>query len=300
MEMCLDKTKGSNLYLKSLIEKTDKDCFDLKQQNNKFKKSIRIPSEEKESEALKLYGFIKEIYKEVHNGKEPRIKIKNHFPFGTSHLILLSSIGAISVIFQMYEGIAAVATIPLIFYFIQGNIIVWYDIVGREFLIYSPALISNLNEMKNSSTKENVKKNGFMYAVAVHEVSHSIKTIKLTPKDSESAEGVVKEIILNNEELLKFKPNNFIERVEHYLFLKPHMKEEFDKYVRMDIAWVVYELFKRPDSKFFNYFGEETDKLLYKLGAYIAKANPKDLIKSFKDIKEIIKTIKSLEAKQKE
>jgi hypothetical protein len=66
----------------------------------------------------------------------------------------------------------------------------------------------------------------------------------------------------------------------------------------MDIAVVVYKLFKHPNSEFFNYFGEKTDELLYKVGAYIAKADPKDLIKSFKDVKKIIKTIESLEAKK--
>jgi hypothetical protein len=294
MEKYLDRANISNSDTKSL-ERIDEKGFALKRRNNEFKKLVRTSPEE--NEALKFYEFIEEIYKEV-NGKKPRVKIRNHLPFGTGQLLLaLSACGVLSAMSPFYEGMVFSAMALFYTYILQRDMVASYDRISKEFVIYVPGLKDILNEIEKSSPNGDLEKDSFMYGAAVHEVSHSTKTTKFTPKDAKSAEGIIKEIILNNEEWLKSKPDNFFERIK-YLFLPDlHPKEEFDKYVRMDIAVVVYKLFKHPNSEFFNYFGEKTDELLYKVGAYIAKADPKDLIKSFKDVKEIIKTIESLEAK---
>jgi len=303
MERYLDRTNISNSDVK-ILEGIDKNSFALKQKTNEFKKLARISYENEKNDALKLYEFIKEIYKKANNGKEPRIKIREHFLLGTKTLIIFSSIVTINIATliasQDYgDAIALIALLPF-FNYLRNNTLAGYDKVSKEFLINPPVLREILKVVEDyyPSNNKNVGKDGFMYSVAVHEVSHSVKTIKFTPKDLESAQGFVKEIILNNEESLKFKPNSLIEKIKYYLLLKVHEKEEFDKEVRGIIAWWVYELFKNPNSKFFNYLGEGTDELLYKVGAYIAKADPKDLMESFKDEEEIIKTIKSLEAKK--
>jgi hypothetical protein len=306
MEKYLDRANISNSDVRSL-EKIDKNGFALKQKTKEFEKLARISSENEENDALKLYEFIKEIYKEVNNGKEPRVKIRKHFPigFGTKTSIIFFSIGAIniavSIMFNDYANVAAVLLTFSLFNFLNQHTLAAYDKISKEFLINLPVVRKALDIIESyHPANKNVIKNSFIYAVAVHEVSHSIKTVKFTPKDLESAGVVVKEMIWNDDE---FKPITLNEKIKWnllHLILKPNEKEEFDKRIRQSIARGVYFLLKNQYSEFFNYFGEETDKLLFKVGAYIAKANPKELIESFKDEKGIIKTIESLEAKQKE
>jgi len=303
MEKYLDRANISNSDVKSL-ERIDKNGFALKQRINEFEKFARISSENEDEEAWKLYRFIEEIYKEANNGKEPRIKIRDHFILGTKTLIIVSSLLTIniatSIISQNYGcTITIVALLPIL-NFIRNNALAGYDKVSREFLINPRILREELNGVEDYyHLNKNVGKESFMYGLAVHEVSHSGKATKFTPKDLESAQGLIKEVILNNEESLKFKLNSLMGKIKYYLFLKVHEKEEFDKMIRESIARWVYELFKDPNSKFFNYLGEETDELLYKVGAYIAKADPKDLMESFKDEEEIIKTINRLKQKNK-
>jgi len=93
----------------------------------------------------------------------------------------------------------------------------------------------------------------------------------------------MKQVILDTKE-------HFPYTTETFLF----KEEEFDAYVRGELARIVYLVFKRPESRFFNYFGDKTDEALYKIGAYIAKADPKDLINNFKDFDEIVKNCSTI------